>query len=272
MTINRTLSVIAGATMVGCFGGAGIAFLQASPYRATTTLVVQVHGAPAAIPTVAALATGDAVIGNVANATHVTAGTVRGHLQVSLVPGTALVRLAYDNASRVRAEQLVQEEATVLEAIVTARLGGAVRASVVDPARAKRLAHPVGRYALAGASIGLLLGAAGAAVAGMRLRPTLSGRPALSAGGEALVPPPVPSDPSPPFDTPPTPLALSPARSRVAELRELVGRHGAEYSPDQLAEWHGYLEAFAHQEVDGKLPLNLEALARDVFEPLLERT
>jgi hypothetical protein len=57
----------------------------------------------------------------------------------------------------------------------------------------------------------------------------------------------------------------------VAELRALVAEHGAEFSADQVAEWNGYLEALAAQEVDGELPANLGGLVQDVFAPLLER-
>lgn len=273
MTTTRTLSVIAGATVAGCIGGGAVALLQATSYRATTTLLVQVRGAPAAVPTVAALATGDSVIGNVASATRLTPGTVRDHLHVSRLAGTALVRLAYDDANRLKAGQVVQEEATVVEAIVADRLGSTVRASIVDPAHTTRLAPPLGADALVGASIGLLLGAAGVGVARTRSRPAPSIEPAVAQAAPPVQqqppPPTVPQPDVPP--PPPVPPSPPPPRSRVAELRQLVAQRGAEHSADQLAEWHGYLEAFAQQEVDGELPPGLELLARDVFAPLLER-
>jgi len=35
--------------------------------------------------------------------------------------------------------------------------------------------------------------------------------------------------------------------------------------------WEAYLDALEAQTVDGELPPALDALARDVFEPLIER-
>jgi hypothetical protein len=120
---------------------------------------------------------------------------------------------------------------------------------------------------LLGGSLGLLLAALGTSAAAARA--SAPREPAV----KATPPEPQTVAPVAPVAEPVQPPAPSPppVQGRVAELRALVDAHGAEHSPDQLAEWHGYLEAFATQEVDGALPPNLEGLARDVFAPLLAR-
>jgi hypothetical protein len=258
---------VGAVTVAGCIAGAVVGLVQAREYRATTTVLVEAHGAPATVPTVAALAVSDTVIGNVADAVHLDADTIRSHLRARLVRGTALVRLDYDDTDRSRAVRIAQQEATVLEAIVASRLGGATRASIADPARAARLGRPIGRDLLLGGAIGLVLGIGGAAAS--RRRPAVPEAP-VPAAEELVSEPPVLKEPPP---APPAPTAAPEPASpgQVAQLHALVAEHGAEYSPDQLAEWNGYLEALAAQEVDGELPPNLAGLVQDVFAPLLER-
>jgi hypothetical protein len=164
-----------------------------------------------------------------------------------------------------------QQEATVLEAIVASRLGAAARASIADPARATRLGRPVARDLLLGGALGLALGLGGAAV--LRRRPHAPAQPVIEretrrvAVEEPEAPPHPPARAPEPAPPPPEP----PAPGRIDQLRALVAEHGADFSADQLAEWNGYLEALAAQEVDGELPPNLDGLAQDVFAPLLER-
>jgi hypothetical protein len=255
--------------VAGCIVGAVVGLVQAREYRATTTVLVEARGVPATVPTVSALAVSDTVIGNVADAVHADAATIRRRLHAQVVPGTALVRLEYDDTDRVRAVQVAQQEATVLEAVVASRLGAATRASIADPARATRLGRPVGRDALLGGAIGLVLGLAVAA--GLGHRPAVVKGPTATAEPRAAEPA-VAEAPSPAAPEPVPAVSAEAARpGRVAQLRALVAEHGAEFSADQLAEWHGYLDALAAQGVDGELPPNLAGLAEDVFAPLLTR-
>jgi hypothetical protein len=187
------------------------------------------------------------------------------------VPRTALVRVEYDDAARARAVQVAQEEATVLEAIVASRLGAATRASIADPARAARLGRPVGRDVLVGSAVGLALGLAAAALLGRGRREVVkTAVPVESHVDEpGVVEEPAPIAPEPAAVA--TPEPEPPRPGRVAELRALVAERGAEFSADQIAEWNGYLDALAGQEVDGELPPNLTGLVEDVFAPLLQR-
>jgi capsular polysaccharide biosynthesis protein len=252
------LPVIAGIVV-----GVVVSLVQSTPYRATTTVAVTVKGAPAAVPTVAELAKSDAVVDNVARATHLSADAVRAHLHVSVVPKTALIRLRFEDAARLRAEQIAQQEAIVLQAIVASRFGASTKVVVVDPARAEREGHPVLPDALWGALAGALLGLVLRSVkhAPRRERvpepaPAADARPLVA---EPAAPAPAPSPPPPP-----------PPRGRVAELREALDARRDGFSADQVAEWEAYLVAFEAQEVDGRLPPKLEGMVRDVFEPLLQ--
>jgi len=267
--------IVGAVTVAGCVVGAVAGLVQPREYRATTTVLVESHGAPATLPTVGALAVSDTVIGNVAAAVHVDADTIRSHLHSHLLPGTALVRLEYDDTNRIRATQIAQEEATVLDAIVTSRLGGSTRASIADPASVTRLGRPVGRDLLLGGAIGLVLGMGAAAALRRRSATPRAPMPVTELhvgespvtqeqGEEEKQEEPAPL-PAPVVRDAPTPPG------RVAELRALVAEHGAEFSADQRAEWDGYLDALAAQEVDGELPQNLAGLVQDVFAPLLER-
>jgi hypothetical protein len=260
--------VVGALTVAGCIVGAIVGLAQTREYRATTTVLVEAHGAPATVPTVAALAVSETVIGNVADAVHVDPDRIRAHLRARLVPGTALIRLRYDDTDRSRATQVAQQEATVLEAIVASRLGGATRASIADPASATRLGRPVGRDILLGGALGLVLGIAGGAA--LHRRPAVPDAPSPVAEPPVDEPPAAEDQPPPPAPAP-SPRPEPPPPGRVAQLRALVAQHEAEFSADQLAEWNGYLEALAAQEVDGELPPNLAGLAQDVFAPLLER-
>jgi capsular polysaccharide biosynthesis protein len=259
------VSVVGALTVAGCVVGGVVSLIQQPAYRATTTVLVETHGAPAVVPTVATLAVGGTVIGNVADAVHADPDTIRSHLRVQLVPRTALVRVEYDDADRARALQVAQQEATVLEAIVASRLGAATRVSIAEPVRAARLGRPVGRDVLVGSAVGLALGLAAAALLGRGKRDVVK----VAMPVESHVDEPAPLAPEPAAVA--TPETQPPRPGRVAELRALVAERGAEFSVDQVAEWNGYLDALAAQEVDGELPPNLSGLVEDVFAPLLER-
>lgn len=276
------LPIAGAATVAGSLVGGTLALLEGPVYRAATTMLVEVHGAPAAVPTVAALATSDSVVENVSSEIHVSAGRLRHHLRVGVVSGTALIRIEYDDRDGVKAIQTVQQEATVLESIVAARLGGSTRVSVADPPRAFRLGRPVAGWTLSGGALGLAFALAGSLLLKVRERPpaseTSAKQPPRRATPPAAVPVAVPAA-SPPAAAsvaaaapPPArpPVAPAPA-GRVAELRALVAARAKDFSADQVAEWDGYLAALSDREIDGRLPPNLEGLARDVFAPLLDR-
>jgi hypothetical protein len=261
VTVRSALPLAGGCAVAGLVTGAVVGLLNAPPYRATTTLLVKSHNVPVALPTVAALATSDAVTGNVANALGVSAGSVRSHLHVSTVPSTALVRIDYDAGDRLHAQQVAQQEASALEAIAAARLGGAVSLSVVDPPRASRLGRPVLADALWGALIGAVVGL----VAGWVRRFKREPRPEVASDtvpvSDTVVEAPPPPEPEP------VPVRASP----LAELRRGLEEHRDEFSADQVAEWEAYLDAFEAQVVDGELPPSMAGMAQDVFEPLRER-
>jgi hypothetical protein len=223
---------------------------------------VKSHDVPVALPTVAALAASDAVTGNVANALGVSPGSVRSHLHVSTVPSTALVRIQYDAGDRLRAQQFAQQEASALEAIAAARLGGVVSLSVVDPPRSARQSRPVLADALWGGLIGALVGLIAGSVRWFRREPRRE-------------PEPVPgTDPVPGTEVAAAPPPAEPElvrESPLGELRRGLEEHRDEFSIDQVVEWEAYLDAFEAQVVDGELPPSVAGMAQDVFEPLRER-
>jgi hypothetical protein len=259
VNVRSPLPLAGGCAVAGLVIGAAVGLLNAPPYRATTTLLVKSHNVPVALPTVAALATSDAVTGNVANALGVSPGSVRSHLHVSTVPSTALVRIAYDAGDRLRAQQFAQQEASALEAIAAARLGGVVSLSVVDPPRSSRQSRPVLADALWGALIGAVVGLIAEWVRRFKREP----RPALVPGTDLAPAPPPEPEPEPD----PAPVRASP----LAELRRGLEEHRDEFSIDQVVEWEAYLDAFEAQVVDGELPPSVAGMAQDVFEPLRER-
>jgi hypothetical protein len=266
VNVRWPLPLAGGCAVAGLVIGALVGLLNAPPYRATTTLLVKSHNVPVALPTVAALATSDAVTGNVANALGVSPGSVRSHLRVSTVPSTALVRISYDAGDRLRAQQFAQQEASALEAIAAARLGGVVSLSVVDPPRSVRQGRPVLAAALWGALIGAVVGLIAEWVRRFKREPRpqkVSDTVPVSDTVVEAAPAPEPvSDTIPVPDTRESPLA---------ELRRGLEEHRDAFSVDQVVEWEAYLDAFEAQVVDGELPPSVAGMAQDVFEPLRER-
>lgn len=290
-------SLAAGLALAGCLIGGAIALSRSPPYRASTTLVVEVHGVPAApsakdaVPTIAALARSNVVVENVADAMKLEAAAVRSHLHASVVPGTALVRVGYDDPSDVRARQLAQEAASALQAVVGAHFGSRLTVSVADPLSSSRLGRPWLDGALIGALAGALLGVGLAAASELRGRPAAdrparaprparpprparvrrerAPRKAADAPQPALrIVPPEPPKPSPaPVQAPAPPREAS---GRVADLRRILAAHRDEFDPDQIVSWEASLGALEAQSVDGELSPALESLALELFEPLLE--
>jgi hypothetical protein len=304
MTRIRSPSPIAaGLAVVGFLAGGAILVAQSPPYRATTTLVVEVHGVPAAptandvVPTVAALVVSDVVVENVAAAGHLDFFAVRAHLHGSVVPGTALIRIGYDDASAVRAQQLAQEVSSALQAVVAARFGSRLTVAVVDPLRSARRGRAWLRDALLAVLAGTVLGFASemalayrprrraarprprvtarAAPAAARRKPKSTPEPAPVAKAEPVpkAEPVLKAEPVPkPVPKPvPEPVPVPDPAGRVVELRRLLAARRDEFDADQVVMWEAYLEALEAQTVDGKLPPALESLALGVFEPLLER-
>ncbi len=262
MNVRSPLPLAGGCAVVGLVVGAVVGLLVTPPYRATTTLLAKSHNAPVVVPTIAALAESDAVVHNVASALHLSDDEVRSHLHVSRVPNTALVRVQYDEGDRLQAQQVAQQEASALEAIAAARLPGVVTLSVVDPVRSARQPHRIFGYAIWGALIGGLVGIA--AEYGRRLRRHEAPEPGSPPANQVPEPEPEPA-PEPP--EPPEP----PRKSPLADLRRGLEEHRDAFSPDQVAEWEAYLDAFEAQVVDGELPPSMAGMAEDVFEPLQER-
>jgi hypothetical protein len=181
--VRSPAPVAAGLAVAGCLIGGAIALAGSPPYRASTTIVVEVNGVPAnptakdAVPTIAALAVSNVVVENVADAMKLGTGVVRSHLRASVVPGTALIRVGYDDPSDVRARQLAQEAASALQAVVAAHFGARLSVGVADPLSSSRLGHPWLDDALFGALAGALLGIGWEAVVHFRSRPATE-RPA----------------------------------------------------------------------------------------------
>ena len=259
----------------GCVVGIAVALSQSPLYRATTTVVVTVHGVPAvptakdAVPTIAALAAGDVVVENVAAGMHLGAGSVRSHLRATVVGRTALIRLSYDDAQDVRARQLAQESASALLAVVSARFGSRLSVAVVDTLHSSRLGRPWFDDALIGALAGALLG-----VAWQSRR--LIRRPAVGARRKRVVAAAAPgtqrSPPPPPVVAPvAAPVAMPAQVGRIAELRQELAERRGEFDLDQVVTWEAYLDALELQAVDGELPPSFDGLMRDVFEPLTGR-
>jgi len=264
--------IAAGLAVAGCLIGGAIALGQSAPYRATTTLVVEVHGVPAAptakdaVPTIAALVVSDLVVENVAAAMQLGAGVVRSHLHESVVPRTALVRIGYDDASAVRARQLAQEASSALQAVVGARFGSRLTVAVVDPLSSSRLGRRWFDDALLGALAGALLGLGWQAALTFRPRgvPAPATPPATPEPASGTV------VPEPELEAEPEPESEPEPAGRVAELRRALAARRDEFDPDQVVAWEAYLDALEAQAIDGELPPALESLARDVSEPLIE--
>jgi hypothetical protein len=250
--VRSPLPLAGACALIGLIVGAVVGLLVSPPYRATTTLLAKSGNAPVVVPTIAALAKSDAVVHNVAGALHLSDDHVRSHLRVSTVPGTALVRVEYDDSDRRRAQQGARQEASALQAVAAAQLPGAATLSVVDPPRSRRLGHRILGYSLWGALIGGIVGLAGEY--GRRLRRRRE-------------------KPEPASKTPESPSAEPNVipESPLADLRRGLEAHRAEFPPDQVAEWEAYLDAFDAHVVDGELPPPMAGMAKDVFEPLEER-
>jgi len=243
--------IAASCVAIGCAVGVVIAFVSAPTYRATTTMVVELRGLPAApstmvdakalVPTVAALASGDTVVENVAASLRLPAATIRSHLHASAVKNTALFRLWYDDSSMTRAARVADRAASVVTLLVVSRFSGGslqLSAAVTDPPRTTKLSAPWRKDGL----IGLLAGAVlGAVVLVLPRR-----RPAPAAAV---------ADPEPPL---------------LERVRAALAVKGSEYDDAQLARWEAYLDELEAQAANGTLPPQLERQAAGFFAPLLK--
>jgi hypothetical protein len=268
---------------LGLVIGAGVALAQHATYTSTSTVVVEVQGLPATgaprgadlATTVAAVATSNTAVENLATAEHLSTSTVHDHLRASVVDGTALVRLRYSDPSRSRAEAVVQEAGSVLRAIVLSQFASGPRkltVAQVDPPHSRRGSRPVGRGALLGAALG--------ALAGLLVTRVPRGRPGAPAPertgpGDRAEPalPPV-AEPAPLEPEPVRPRPAAPPPREVPELvavRRALAEHGREFDPDDVTFWEAYAGGLEAQAVDGRLPERLRALIPDVFGPLLAR-
>jgi capsular polysaccharide biosynthesis protein len=232
----RTDRATVALTVAGAAAGIVVAALISPGYLATTTLVVRANGAPAALPTVAELATSDVVVHNVAAALHLPDARVRRHLHASSVGRSALVRLRYRDSSDVRARQVVQQAATVLQSVAAPRLGGGVRVDTIDPARTRRAGRAWARDALVGALVGLL---AGLVLPFARRAPQRR------------------------------PERRIEAHDLLAQVRGALARREREFDEAQLLEWYALLGVLAAETEDGALAPPLERVARERFAPLL---
>jgi len=239
--------IAASCVAIGCAAGVVIAFVSAPAYRATTTMVVEVRGLPAApstmvdakalVPTVAALASGDTVVENVAASLRLPAATVRSHLRASAVKNTALFRLWYDDSSKTRAARVAERAASVVTLLVVSRFSGGslqLAATVTDPPRTSKVAAPWRKDGLIGLLAGAVLGAVVLVLPRRR---------------------PAPVDPEPPL---------------LGRVRAALAVKGSEYDDAQLARWEAYLDELEAQAANGTLPPQLERQAAGFFAPLLK--
>jgi hypothetical protein len=282
--------------VVGLLAGVGAGLLQHASYSSTSTVVVEVQGLPApgsmgptgadVATTVAALATSNTAVDNVAQAQHLSSSAVRDHLRASVVDRTALVRLRYSDRSRTRAEAVVHEAGTVLRALAVSQFAAGPRkltVAEVDPPRTRRDSRPVLRDALLGALIGAAAGFLVLLARRERVRPPVRTGSGDSPRDTAEPPPPpeepVPLEPQPVRPAPPPRAAEPPAPPagpprevpELAAVRRALAEHGHEFDQDEVTFWEAYVGGLEAQAVDGRLPERLRALIPDVFGPLLAR-
>ena len=240
--------IAASCVAIGCAAGVVIAFLSAPTYRSSTTLVVEVRGLPAKpstmvdakslVPTVAALATSDTVVENVAASLRLPAAEIRSHLHAKAMAGTALFRLWYDDSSLLRAARVAERAASVVTLLVVSRFSGGslqLGAAVTDPPRTTKLGAPWLRDGLLGLLAGACLGAAALLV--------------------------------PRRGTTTAPAAEPPLLERV---RAALAVKGSEFDEAQLGRWEAYLDELEAQAAQGPLSPQLERQAAGFFAPLLK--
>jgi hypothetical protein len=304
--VRTVVTAAAAAAVLGAAIGIAVAAAGGTLHRAQTTVAVDVSGVPGGgrtqaggglvVPTVAELATGTLVVENLASTLHLSPSTVRARLHASVVRGTALVRLRYDDPSAVRALADVQQAAVALTSIVASQFAsGRQRLSiaVVDPPRpAAAPGKPYGRDALDGALLGALLAAGLAeavtrrrgAQATPRARPkrlprraTSEPKPKSQPGlGPETAPEPVaeaaPAAPPAPTPTPQPPAPAVPGELTqgawsLAELERRV--RAADARESQRAEWLAYLEALRPAAENGTLGPTYDSVVFEIFGDLV---
>jgi hypothetical protein len=237
-----------------------LAIATPARYHAEATMVAELSGLPAAptdavdakplVATVAKLATSDTVVENVAGALGSSPSAVRSHLRASVVPGTALFRLSYEDGSKIQAARVVEQAAAVVSSLITTRFAGSSRrltAVVTDPPRTSRVEPPWRRNGLLGALAGALAGTGWLVLSRRRERP----EPALESEIPAVA----------------APLA---APALLAQVRAALAVRGAEFDDAQVLKWEAYLDELEGQAAGGPLPGHLEELAAGFFAPLLK--
>jgi hypothetical protein len=225
-------------TAAGAVVGVVAAVAVAPGYDATATVVVRANDAPAALPTVAGLATSDVVVQNVAAALDLSEARVRANLHASTVTHSALVRIRYHDRDAVRARRVDQQATAVLQAIAGPRLGNGVRVDVVDPAHATSSARPYARDAGLGALVGAAAGGILLLAARLRRRAALPKRRA---------------DP----------------HDLLGRVRAALADREGEFPEERLLEWYALLGVLSAEADGGPLSPALERVARERFAPLL---
>jgi capsular polysaccharide biosynthesis protein len=266
-----------GATALALGAAAGIALglvvglLRSPGYDATATVVVAPHrpSTDRSIPTIARTAAGlvrtPTVAENVASALHLAQSpeSLLHDIDAHARTGTALVDITVHQSTAIDAERVAQQVLVVFESLATARLGaGEVVTWQAPSGDARRASRHVAAYAVAGGSLGLLAGAAGALL--LRRRREHPWEVAMPEPEPEPEPVPEPQpEPEPEPEPDPEPAG---DRGLVAELAR---RAAAETDPARQAELAAYLTQFrGFADPDGNLPPNFLALVEEVFGPV----
>jgi len=176
---RRFWSVAAGLAL-GAVVGVLVSYLGSGAHKAEASVLISSPAGGSAVrpmlPNLRELAVSGVVAGNVRSTLRLTEPTeqLRRHLDATVRPNTEVIAVTATDASADRARQFAQETATVFAQLVDRRFGTGkpeLHGAVLDSAHS--LGGPdrnVLRNGLAGALIGLLLGAAAMFVLASRAR------------------------------------------------------------------------------------------------------
>jgi capsular polysaccharide biosynthesis protein len=288
---RAALLLAVAATLAGLAVGLGAALSEGRPYRAEETLVLVRGSVPLSDASVAqSLAAtirtlGDAqvVTSNVARALGLSEHVVRERTSVSLVSGTAALRIRADGPGPTQAVRLAQQYGAVLTALVRSRFAS-LSLNAFDSAHgAGRAGRDWAGNLVPAVLVGLLAGVGGGALLQRRSRgatarlsrerkPRGPREPKPGRGAEARPEPQSPRPPPPPAPKPepqPEPRpSPAPAPWSLPELRRRVDAARGDH-PERVGEWEIYLDLLAEHEVDGALPGSFAGLIEDVFGSIL---